>query len=43
MPTLFTPEQRAAYQRDGYVMIRNLFDGEEVDILRRAIQEDPQM
>ena len=26
MPSIFTPEQRSAYQRDGYVMVRSLFD-----------------
>ena len=43
MPTLFTPDQRAAYERDGFVMIRSLFDTEEIGILRAAIEHDPQL
>ena len=26
MPTIFTPDQRLAYERDGFVMIHSLFD-----------------
>ena len=29
------------YQRDGYVIIRNLFSAAEADVLRRAIETDP--
>ncbi len=43
MPTIFTPDQRSAYQRDGFVMIRSLFDTEEIGILREAIELDPQL
>ena len=43
MPTLFTPEQRSAYERDGFVMIRSLFDAEEIGMLRAAIEQDPQL
>lgn len=43
MPTLFTPEQRAAYERDGYVLVRGLFDAEEITVLRDAIEKDPQL
>ncbi len=43
MPTIFTPDQRSAYQRDGFVMIRSLFDLEEIGILREAIELDPQL
>ena len=43
MPSLFNPEQRAAYDRDGYVMVRGLFDAEEIAILRAAIEQDPQL
>ncbi len=41
MPSLFTPEQRAAYARDGYVIERSLFDGEEIGLMRDAIEQDP--
>jgi ectoine hydroxylase len=43
MPSIFTPEQRAAYQRDGYVIIRCLFDADEIGMLRSAIEQDPQL
>lgn len=43
MTSSFTPEQRAAYDRDGYVIVRGLFDAEETGLLRRAIEEDPQL
>ena len=34
-------EQIAAYHADGYLIVPGLFDGEEVDLLRRAMEEDP--
>jgi hypothetical protein len=43
MASLFTPEQRAAYERDGFVLIRSLFDTEEIGLLRGAIETDPQL
>ena len=43
MASLFTPEQRAAYERDGFVLIRSLFDTEEITLLRSAIETDPQL
>jgi ectoine hydroxylase len=36
-----TPAQQAAYDRDGYVILRNLFDAEEVGLLNRAMEDDP--
>jgi hypothetical protein len=41
MPSIFTPEQRQAWERDGYVLIKGLFDAEETGLLRRALEEDP--
>jgi ectoine hydroxylase len=41
MPSLFTPEQRAQYERDGYVIIRSLFDTEEIGLMRDAMEQDP--
>ena len=29
------------YERDGFVVLRKLFDDEEMDVLRRAMEEDP--
>jgi ectoine hydroxylase len=43
MSSIFTPELRATYERDGFVMIRSLFDAEEIGILRDAIEQDPQL
>ncbi len=43
MPSIFTPEQQIAYERDGYVLVRSLFDKEEIAILRDAIETDPQL
>ncbi len=41
MPSLFSPEQRAQYERDGYVIARSLFDSEEIGLLREAMEQDP--
>lgn len=35
-----TPEQISDYHRDGYVIVRGLFDTEEIDLLRRASKDD---
>lgn len=43
MPSIFTPEQQVAYARDGYVLVRSLFDPEEIALLRGAIETDPQL
>ncbi len=43
MPSIFTPEQRVAYERDGYILVRSLFDPEEIALLRSAIETDPQL
>jgi ectoine hydroxylase len=39
--SIFDAEQRSAWDRDGYVMVRKLFDDEEIAILRGAIEGDP--
>ena len=41
--SILTPEQRAAYDRDGYVMVRGLFDSEEAKLLQQAMETDPQV
>ena len=43
MPSLFTAQQRLDYERDGFVVIRSLFDAEETALLRAAIETDPQL
>ena len=35
-----TPDQVAAYHRDGYVIVKGLFDREEIDLLRKACKTD---
>ena len=39
--SILTPEQRAAYERDGFVMVRGLFDPEEAILLQKAMETDP--
>ena len=43
MPSVFSTEQRSAYERDGYVIVPQLFDGEETALMRQAIEQDPQL
>src|SRR5512143_1035396 len=42
MPVISEP-QVAAYQRDGFVIIRQMFDQEEIDLLRRAAKADREL
>lgn len=39
-PRVLSDEQVSAYHREGYVIVRKLFDQEEMDLLRRAAKED---
>lgn len=41
MPTVFTAEQRQAYERDGFVLIPALFDADEITLMRAAMEQDP--
>ncbi|MEM8689619.1 MAG: phytanoyl-CoA dioxygenase family protein [Pseudomonadota bacterium] len=41
MPSILTPDQRTAFDQDGYVLIRGFFDAEEASLLQRAMEEDP--
>jgi len=43
MPSVLSAEQKAVYERDGLVFVRRLFDAEEVALLRRAMEEDPEI
>jgi ectoine hydroxylase len=43
MPSLMTPELRRAYDEDGFVIVRGMFDREETDLLRRAMEVDPEI
>ena len=39
--SILTAEQRAVYERDGYVIVRKLFDDEEIRIIRASMEGDP--
>ncbi|MEP7327887.1 MAG: phytanoyl-CoA dioxygenase family protein [Betaproteobacteria bacterium] len=39
--SIFTPAQMADYQRDGHVIVPQLFDAEEIALMRSAIETDP--
>ena len=41
MSGILTPDQRAAFDRDGYVLVRGMFDAEETQLLREAMERDP--
>ncbi len=41
MPSVLQKEQRQAYDRDGYILVREFFDTEETALLRAAIDKDP--
>ncbi|NIA70805.1 phytanoyl-CoA dioxygenase family protein [Pelagibius litoralis] len=41
MPNILSPAQRAAYDADGYVIVRNFFDSEEATLLKQAMERDP--
>jgi ectoine hydroxylase len=40
---MFTAEQLAAYERDGYVLAPALFAADEIDLLNRAAREDREL
>jgi len=41
MTSVLSPQQLRQYEQDGLVFVRGLFDAQEVDLLRRAMEEDP--
>jgi len=43
MTSLFDPQRRADYERDGYVIVRGLFDTEEIGLMREAMEQDPHL
>ncbi len=43
MPSIFTPAQRANYDRDGYVIVSSLFDTTEIGLMRDAMEQDPNL
>ncbi len=43
MPSILTPAQRKAFNQDGFVLVRSLFDDMETALLKEAIEIDPQV
>jgi ectoine hydroxylase len=43
MASLFTASQWDEFQVNGYVLIRGLFDRHEVELMTKAIEQDPQL
>ena len=41
MPSILSLEQRRAFDRDGYAIVRGFFDAEETALLRGAMETDP--
>jgi len=43
MTSMLTREAKQSYERDSLVFVRSLFDAEETSLLRRAMEEDPEI
>ena len=43
MASVLTREAKESYERDSLVFVRGLFDAEETALLRRAMEEDPEI
>ncbi len=43
MPNIFDAGQQRQYLEDGYVIVRRLFDPQEIQLLREAIETDPNL
>lgn len=43
MASLMTPADLTAFAADGFRIVRGMFDPREVDLLRRAMEEDPEV
>ncbi len=41
MPSVLTARQRADFDRDGYVMVRQFFNAAEALLLQQAVERDP--
>ena len=41
MPNILTEDQQAAYESDGFVLVRGFFDSVEAQLLQAAIVQDP--
>ena len=43
MTSILQSDQIEAFHRDGYVIVKSMFDAEETALLRRAMEEDPEI
>lgn len=43
MPSVLTEEQQREYHENGFVVAHAMFSPEEIDLLRRAMEEDPKV
>ena len=43
MPSVLSPEQRAQFEADGYILARGFFDAEETALLQTAVDQDPEI
>jgi len=43
MPSLMSAGEIAAFNADGFHIVRGMYDTAEVDLLRRAMEEDPEV
>lgn len=43
MPSVLSAGQEQDYRKDGFIIVRNMFSAAEVDLLRRAMEEDPEI
>ena len=41
MASVLTSDQRKAFERDGYILVRGFFDGDETHLLQAAVDQDP--
>ena len=43
MPSLMSAADLATFHADGFHIVRGMYDAEEVDLLRRAMEADPEV
>ncbi len=43
MPSLLSPDDVARFHADGFVIVRAMFDAAETDLLRTAMEQDPEV
>ena len=43
MPSVLSAGQEQDYRKDGFIIVRNMFSAAEVDLLRCAMEEDPEI